>query len=553
MDSEVRARRVVAWSAGVIGATALLGATMVASNDGVVVGLGIAVGLLLATAVWLVQSSIGSARQAERDRLARALETAKDGLWEKDLLTGIGSRSEAMWRRLGYTIDQVPPDGQETLWTSLVHPDDRARVSAALTGHLDGDADAFEAQYRIEAKGGGWHWIVDRGRVVERTVDGSPVRMLGMCADITEQKRADQALAASEQRFRIMFESRLQFESLLDGDGTVLEANRTALSYLQAAVPDVRGRKLWDTPWWSGSERVERLKAALDRASHGETVRYEEQIRVGPGRLAPMAFSLTPILNTHGAAIQFLAEGHDVLDRNRNDSAMRELTTLRMMGRFAGKVAHEINNPLAGIQNAFLLIKDAVPEGHPYFRFVGAIEREIDRIAAVTRQLYETYRSDDDARGAPVATVIADVATVLGQVNHTNGVTFDIDTTGSPAVVLIPSGLLRQAVYSLVQNAIEASPHGGTVTVRAWTEGETFWLSVRDHGPGVPEEIQGRIFDAFVSTKLGPTIGGMGLGLSLVRRSVEATGGSVTVHNAAEGGALFTIQIPCGPRPGDSP
>ncbi len=519
----------------------------------VVAGLGIAVSLLLAATLGLVRSSVGSARQAERDRLARAVETTKDGLWEKDLLTGTGNRSEAMWQRLGYAVGQVPPGGQEALWTSLVHPDDRGRVNAALTGHLDGDADAFEAQYRIGALDGGWHRIVDRGRVVARGPDGRPVRMLGICADITEQERADEALATSEQRFRTLFENRLQFESLLDADGAVLEANRTALSYLQGAEPDVRGRKLWDTPWWSGAERVERLKAAFDKASHGETVRYEEQIRVGPDRLATMAVSLTPILNSRGAAIQYVVEGQPVPDGDESEGAMRELTTLSMMGRFAGKVAHEINNPLAGIQNAFLLIKDAVPESHPYFRFVGAIEREIDRIAAVTRQLYETYRSDDENQGSAVATVIADVAAVLGRVTPISGVTIDIDTTASPSVVPIPSGLLRQAVYNLVQNAIEASPQGGMVSVRAWTQGDTFWLTVRDRGPGVPEEIQGRIFDAFVSTKLGPTIGGMGLGLSLVRRSVEATGGSVTVQNAAEGGALFTIQIPCGPRPGDSP
>lgn len=371
-------------------------------------------------------------------------------------------------------------------------------------------------------------------------------------AAITEPERADQELAASEQRFRTMFESRLQFESLLDADGTVLEANRTALSYLQATAPEVRGRKLWDTTWWSGSERVERLKAALGRASHGEAVCYQEQIRVGPDRLAPMMFSLTPILNAHGAVIQFLAEGREVPDGNRSDLAMRELTTLTTMGQLAARVAHEINNPLAGIQNAFLLIKDAVPESHPYFRFVGAIEREIARIAAVTRQLYETYRPDDETRGSAVAAVITDAATVLEQGNRTSGVTIDIDTTASSAVVPIPSGLLRQAVYNLVKNAIEASPRGGRVSIRAWMEDGTFWLTVRDHGPGVPEDAQGRIFNGLGSTAVRPTPGKIGLGISLARRSMEAAGGSVTVHNAADGGAVFTIRIPCGPMPGDS-
>ena len=512
-------------------------------------GLGIVVSILLAATLQLVRSSVGTARRAERETLARALETAKDGLWETDLLTGEGTRSLAVWRRLGYAVDQAAPGGQEPFWTSLIHPEDRELRDSTLREHLAGNIDAFEMQYRVRANDGRWHWIIDRGRVVERGAKGHPVRMLGICADITEQRGAEQALAASEQRFRTMFESRLQFESLLDIDGTVLEANRTVLESVGAEADQIRGHKLWEMAWWNGQEQVDRLKAACAKASQGETVRYEEEIPAGPDRLSLLDLSLKPIRNGDGSVVQVLAEWRDVTERKRNDDTMRELTTLSTMGRLAAKVAHEINNPLAGIQNAFLLIKDAVPESHPHYRFVGAIDREIDRIASVTRQLYETYRPDDDTQGCSVPTVINDATSLLEQVNRSLGIAIQIDTARSPAIMPIPSGLLRQAVYNLVQNAIEASPPGGTVSVCAWKQGETFRLTVRDQGPGVPAGTQGRIFEAFVSTKIGLRTGGMGLGLSLVRRSVEAAGGWVTVRNPEGGGAEFAIQIPVGPPP----
>src|SRR6185436_11923431 len=203
------------------------------------------------------------------------------------------------------------------------------------------------------------------------------------------------------------------------------------------------------------------------------------------------------------------------------EDAMREMDTLSTMGRVAARVAHEINNPLAGIESAFLLIKDAVPPTHPHYAYVGAIEREIGRIATVTRQLYDTYRpASEGTSEASVPLVISDAVRMLEQVNRKSQVRIEVDTSGAPGVLPVPSALLRQAVYNLVQNAVEASPPGETVTVRAWSDGKVFWLAIRDRGQGVPPEMREKVFEPFVSTKRDLKTAGMGLGLSLVRRSV---------------------------------
>jgi PAS domain S-box-containing protein len=512
----------------------------------IVAGLGATVSVLLTMTLRLLQQANTTAQTTERARLARALESATDGLWERNERTGKSSRSSAVWRRLGYDPDEIEAPGSNVTWESLIHAEDRPEYDARLQKHLAGGAEAFELEYRVQARDGDWHWIVDRGRIIERNERGRPVRILGICADVTERKRSEQALTASEHRFRTMFDRSFQLELLLDVNCNLLEANRTSLELIGVTLEEVRGKPFWETPWWVGDEeRQHRLKCACDDALLGKTVRYQEDV-VGPGdRMTKLDFSITPIIDSEGRVVQLLAEGRDLSERQRGEDTLRELDTLSTMGRLAARVAHEINNPLAGIQNSFLLIKGAIPESHPYYAYVGAIEREIARMATITRQLYETYRPDGDAsEEASVPILISDAVTMLEQVNRAAQVRIEVDTSGSPPVLQLSGALLRQAVYNLVQNAVEASPHGGIVRVRAWRAGHTFWLSVTDQGPGVPADIRSRIFEPFVTTKTGLRTGGMGLGLSLVKRSVQALGGRIELRDPEGGGAEFRIAIP---------
>ena len=511
-----------------------------------VAALGAAVIVLLTTTLRLVRSNNSTARTAERARLARAVESATDGLWERNPQTGETSRSAAVWRRLGYDPVVVNAPGSRVSWESLIHPEDQPLFDARMKEHLAGASDAFEVEYRVHARDGDWHWIVDRGRVIERDERGHPIRIVGICADVTERKRSELALGASEHRFRTMFDSGFQLQHLLDVNCKLLEANRTSLEFAGVSLDEVRGKYFWETPWWTGQEASQgRLRKACEDALAGKTVRYQDDVRTADGRVTLMDFSLTPIIDSEHRVIQLLAESRDISERQRVENTLRELDTLSTMGRLAARVAHEINNPLAGIQNSFLLIKGAIPASHPYYSYVGAIEREIARMAAITRQLYETYRPDGDGlEEASIPILISDAVAMLQQVNRTSQVKIDVDTSGAPAVLPLPGALLRQAVYNLVQNAVEASPPGRTVWVRAWRADNTFFLSVRDQGPGVPDDIRARIFEPFVSTKKGIRTGGMGLGLSLVKRSVLALGGRIELRDPEGGGAEFQIAIP---------
>jgi PAS domain S-box-containing protein len=504
--------------------------------------LGLLVSAILPVTIRLAQMNWTRARLAERVRLNLALETATDGIWEWNITTGASLRSAALWRHLGY--DPAAMQGERDSWTALIHPSDQRMVNTAMSNHLAGLTESYEAEYRIKDVDGDWHWVIDRGRVVERYASGAPRQVAGISADITERKRADQALEESERRFRICFESAQQGQMLLDLEGRVLEANRASLDISAAEMGAMKGQALWDGGRLVG--RNAELRELFAGAMGGKPMRRELEFAAdGDGRDLLLDVTLSPVFDGSGKVSQLLADIRDVTARRRTEVTLREVESLTTMGRLAARVAHEINNPLAGIQNAFLLIKNAVPSSHPHFAYVGAIEREIARIAGVTRQLYETYRPEHQIGETQLPALVGDAVALLEQINRDSRVRIATDLTRSPTQVPIPDAVLRQTVYNLVQNAVEASPSGSTVEVSAAVEEKRLVLRIRDRGPGIPAEIRARIFEPFFTTKPSSVkTGGMGIGLALVRRSVEALGGTIEILDREGGGTEFVVRMP---------
>jgi two-component system, sporulation sensor kinase C len=510
--------------------------------------LGLAIAALVALTLWLARKTYEQASAVGMTRMQRAIERATDGVWELDVIADRAHRSEALLRYLG--LDPATINGPAAAWIARVHPEDRAAVQGALQAHLAGRADAFECEYRVRAGDGDWHTIVDRGRVVERALDGRPQRLLGISADTTERARANAAREESERRFRAMFDTAYQLQLLLDLDGSVLEANRAAAELAGTTVEDVQGQIFSSLPWWPDDELTRsRVQERVARARAGDSSRFEVELIGANDRRAFVDFSLKPIVDHEQQVVQVLAEGRDLTERKRAEASLREIGALTTMGQLAARVAHEINNPLAGIQNAFLLVRGAIPVDHPHFRFVGAIEREIARIAAVTRQLYETYRPDQ-AMGSSSSVILAisDAVIFLDQVNRARQVRIVTDVARAPSLVPVPDALLRQTLYNLVQNALDATPSGGTITVTALLDASSCVIRVTDEGPGVPDALRDRIFDPFFSTKdRSVKTGGMGIGLSLVRQSVLAVGGEIVVQNLVDRGTMFEVRFPMTP------
>ena len=133
------------------------------------------------------------------ERWKFALDGAGDGVWDADLVTGTSLYSRRWKEILGYREDEIGTGADE--WSRRIHPDDLQRVLRENQECLDGRADSFESEFRMRTKDGAWVWVLDRGKVVERSADGKALRMIGTHTDISARKAGE---AREEARARVM-------------------------------------------------------------------------------------------------------------------------------------------------------------------------------------------------------------------------------------------------------------------------------------------------------------------------------------------------------------
>ena len=218
--------------------------------------------------------------------------------------------------------------------------------------------------------------------------------------------------------------------------------------------------------------------------------------------------------------------------------------------RFVSDASHELKTPLAAIR----LLSDSILQSDNIDmdttrEFVGDIEQEAERLSRITEDLLRLTRLDsgvmESAAAVDVLPVLEQVMRMVSLLAQDKGVDLTYQA-GEGCTVLAARDEVHQVIYNLADNAVKYTPAGGTVQVRLWKEGEEVLLQVADNGTGIPEEDLPKIFDRFyrVDKARSRAAGGTGLGLAIVRDTVQRRGGSVSVANAPDGGAVFTVRWP---------
>jgi two-component system sensor histidine kinase HydH len=218
---------------------------------------------------------------------------------------------------------------------------------------------------------------------------------------------------------------------------------------------------------------------------------------------------------------------------------------LAAVGQMAAGMAHELRNPLMAIK---ILVQAAGAQGHtPVLkgRDLWVLEEEITRLER-SIQLFLDYARppQPEKRAFEAQRVLAQIGALVSSRAEQQGVRIECRQPEAPLVIEADMGQFRQVLLNLLLNALDAVAEEGTVRVEL--EGEPGgWLTLRvaDSGDGLPAHLGAQIFEPFISTKET----GIGLGLSICKRIVEAHGGTITAANQPGGGALFTVSLPLSP------
>ncbi|HET6439300.1 MAG TPA: PAS domain S-box protein [Anaeromyxobacter sp.] len=401
--------------------------------------------------------------------------------------------------------------------------------------------------------------VVCQGAVYSVTVVAVGAEVNVYAQDITERKRAGEALRLSEARLRRLWDSGMIGIFYFDLDGSVTDANDKFLGTIGYTRDDLgSGRILWEqlTPpeYRSRDERaIEELRAA------GVDTPYEKEFIRKDGSRVSVFLGAAMFDDERQRGISFVL---DIEERKRaeqglraSEAALREAD--RRKDEFLGVLSHELRNPLAPIRNS-LFILDRAAAGSPQARRAKeVVERQVLHLSRLVDDLLDMTRI---ARGKVkldrseldlVGLVRRTVEDNLGLLSQ-RGLEIEVRVPRGRVRVIGDETRLVQVLGNLLQNAAKFTPPGGRVTVAMSVAGRVAELHVRDTGAGIERALLGTIFEPFTQGEqtLARSDGGLGLGLSLVKGLVELHGGEVRALSEGPGhGTDLVVTLPLARSP----
>ncbi len=389
-------------------------------------------------------------------------------------------------------------------------------------------------------------------------------------SNFTDRPIAAAVAAGDDRWFRAVADNTYDWESWHRPDGRLVWVNPAVERLTGYSVAECLEMLDYPLPLVVPEDHVSVtnvLTSAQDKTS-GEGLDFRIRDRHGQSRWMSLAWQ--PMYDADGTYLGYRTSARDVTERRalrdqlslhaehleqlvqeRTERVLqlevrqRQMEKLVALGQLAAGVAHEINNPLAGMRNAFELIKRSLSPEYEHFELLGLIDKEIDRISGITHQMYQLYkRAPQQTCNFDITQTVGEVLFMLENTADKQKIRMIFDPQQKPVRINLVEGEVKQILYNLVRNAIQASPHGEEVAVRISCDDREIAVHIEDRGSGIPDDILPRIFDPFFSTKQVDAQAGMGLGLSVSRSLVEALGGRIEVTSKLGQGSLFSVILP---------
>ena len=377
--------------------------------------------------------------------------------------------------------------------------------------------------------------------------------LLLTATDVTERKRAEQAVHAESRRFRETMAAAIDGLHIVDFEGHLVEANPAFLNMLGYTREELLGHHVSD--WDVGLDR-ERTRANFHKANKQSIRRRTEtKHQRKDGSVIDVEISVSSV-EIDGRNYFYVAS-RDITERKRSNEMRANSQKLEALGTLAGGIAHDFNNILAAIMgNAHLAVQDVGPE-HPAKESLREIEKAGARAKELVRRIMAFGRPKEPHLGQiDLASVVQEVLRLL---RSTLPATVELRTRFADGVhqVLADAAQVHETVVNLTTNAAHAIGHrAGSIEYILDTEdleaskaarlnvprGQYARLTVKDNGCGIDEVTKGKIFDAFFTTK--PVGEGTGLGLSMVHGVMKGHGGAIDVDSELGQGSSFHLYFP---------
>ena len=225
------------------------------------------------------------------------------------------------------------------------------------------------------------------------------------------------------------------------------------------------------------------------------------------------------------------------------EEQLRRAEKLSTLGEMAAVLAHEIRNPLGSIRGTAEILRDDYRPGDPKHEFIEIQIKETERLNHVVEDFLRLARPQaPEMRRCSLGEELETIVTLTANDARQRGVSLIFTPPATRLDVTGDGEKLRQAFLNIVLNALQATPGGGSVTIAAQQTNGSCEVSFRDTGPGIPAEIQARIWEPFFTTKPD----GTGLGLAVTRKIIEAHGGTLTVTSAEGEGTTVLVRLAAG-------